>query len=284
LRSTGRAEGPRRGFCVVGDENGAVDPASPPPKLAYAVYLDAIGENVAALTAVLSQAAAHTRVPGCPEWSVGQLGAHAGDFAAFYSHLVCDTTGAARPPWPNTWRHGGSAPLNGQPAASYFDDRAQFLLSLLRATSPDAEVPTWNDEDRTAHFVSRRSAHEFAVHRVDAQLALGEPHPIDAELAADGIEEIFTMLDKLDMFDGSGEDGPGGTLHLRPEDAPREWAILSKGHAIEIRREPAAADLALAGTTSDLELLLYGRPTVGRVDRFGDPSVLDAWYQTFRFT
>jgi hypothetical protein len=34
---------------------------------------------------------------------------------------------------------------------------------------------------------------------------------------------------------------------------------------------------------SDLELLLYGRPTLGPVERFGDDTVLDGWYRTFHF-
>jgi uncharacterized protein (TIGR03083 family) len=261
-----------------------VDPAAPPPKLAYGAYLRAIGEDVAALTDVLVQAPPDTRVPGCPDWSLSELGAHAGDFAAFYSHLVCDTTGAARPPWPNTWRHGAAAPLDGRPAAAYFHDRAQFLLSLLRTTAPDAEVRTWNAEDQTAHFVARRAAHELAVHRVDAQLAVGEPHPIDAEVAADGIEEIFTMLDKLDLFEPGGQDTPRGRLQLVPDDVTRQWTILMAGRATEVRREATAADLELAGTACDLELLLYGRPTLGTVGRTGDHAVLDAWYRAFTFT
>jgi hypothetical protein len=34
---------------------------------------------------------------------------------------------------------------------------------------------------------------------------------------------------------------------------------------------------------SDLELLLYRRPTLGEVERFGDAGVLDAWYREFSF-
>src|SRR5947207_6044239 len=93
------------------------------------VLTGSAGANVASLTAVLSATPADRRVPSCPEWSLGELGAHSGDFAAFYAHAICDGTGATRPPWANTWRAGTASPLNGAAPADYFGDRAQFLLS-----------------------------------------------------------------------------------------------------------------------------------------------------------
>ena len=47
---------------------------------------------------------------------------------------------------------------------------------------------------------------------------------------------------------------------------------------------PAAqGTLALRGAVSDLELLLYDRPPIGPVERFGQEAVLDAWYRAFHF-
>lgn len=255
-----------------------------PPKLAYDVYLDAIALNVATLTQVLGAAPADVAVPSCPGWSLADLGAHAGDFAAYYSHRVCDTTGATRPPWPNTWKHGSAAPLNGETPAAYFDDRAQFLLTLLRATPADAEVRTWNKEDQSAHFVARRSTHEFAVHRVDAELARGTPQPIDAAIAVDGIEEIFTMLDSLDAFKPNRGGASGEILHIHARDAGKHWLIALEATLVKVTDRPATADLTLSGAASDLELLLYGRPTVGNVERAGSDAVIDMWYRTFTFT
>jgi hypothetical protein len=33
-------------------------------------------------------------------------------------------------------------------------------------------------------------AHETAVHRIDGELAIGTPTPVDAELAVDGVDEV----------------------------------------------------------------------------------------------
>jgi len=259
---------------------------SPPAKLPYRTYLDALEANVATLTDVLLVTPADVEVPSCPGWSLGDLAAHAGDFAAFYSNTVSDSTGKARPPWPNTWRASSASPLNGATPATYFGERARYLVSLLRSTAADAHVRTWAKDDQTAHFVARRAAHELAMHRVDAQLAGGDPQPIDAQLAADGIEEIFIVLRARSQQVGSvGHDaaGTGKTIHLRPTDQPTSWTISLHPTTVAVRRQAAAADLTVTATTSDLELVLYARPPVGTVNYLGDPIVLDTWYRAFSF-
>jgi hypothetical protein len=122
-------------------------------------------------------------------------------------------------------------------------------------------------------------AHETAVHRFDAQMAIDKAQPIEAALAADGIEEIFAMAGAAPDRMGQGE---GQTLHLHSNEG-NEWLIAMNPDGLDVRREHAKGDLALRGAVSDIELLLYGRPPIGEVERFGDESVLDAWYQVFKF-
>ena len=50
-----------------------------------------------------------------------------------------------------------------------------------------------------------------------------------------------------------------------------------------IQHETDVADLTLVGSASDLALLLFERPTIGTVQRDGDPGALEAWYREFRF-
>ena len=52
--------------------------------------------------------------------------------------------------------------------------------------------------------------------------------------------------------------------------------VLSHEHA-------DAADLTVQASTSDLEVLLYQRPTLGPVQQEGNPAILDAWYEAFTF-
>jgi hypothetical protein len=122
-------------------------------------------------------------------------------------------------------------------------------------------------------------AHETAVHRFDAQMAIGKPEPIDPPaLAADGIEEIFVMVG---AWPDSGR-GNGETLHLHSAEG-NEWLITMNPDGLDVRREHAKGDLALKGAVSDLELLLYDRPPIGEVERFGDDGVLDGWKRVFKF-
>ena len=72
-------------------------------------------------------------------------------------------------------------------------------------------------------------------------------------------------------------------MHLHGTDAENEWLIAMTPDGLDVRREHAKGDLALRGAVSDLELVLYDRPPIGDVERFGDESVLDAWYRVFKF-
>lgn len=257
-----------------------MEPTPAPAKLPYSAYLDQIEADVESFVSVLKASSPDTSVPSCPEWSLADLASHAGDFAAFYSHAICDSTGASRPPWPNTWRHAAASPLHGEAPAGYLSDRAEFLLSLLRATEPGAAVRTWATDDQTAHFIARRSAHELSVHRFDAQLAGGRPRPIEAELAADAIEEMFVMLNYLRLGDGAPTRQ---TLQIRTTEQDKTWLIVLGAGLVQVRRKPGPAELTVTGSASDLELLLYGRPTATEPELTGDPAVLNSWYRTFAF-
>ena len=50
------------------------------------------------------------------------------------------------------------------------------------------------DGRQTSGFWARRMAVETAVHRYDAQLAAGDPQPVERMLAADGVDEYLDVL------------------------------------------------------------------------------------------
>jgi hypothetical protein len=134
-------------------------------------------------------------------------------------------------------------------------------------------------DDQTAGFVARRCAHELAIHRFDVQMARGSAQPIDAELAADGIEEIFVMVNARPMERG----GNGETLHLHGTDRGDEWMITIEPDRVSVTHEHGKGDLAVRAAVSDLELSLYARPTLGDVQMFGDEAVLEVWKGAFTF-
>jgi hypothetical protein len=143
---------------------------------------------------------------------------------------------------------------------------------------------TWFEPDQSAGFIARRVANELAVHRYDAQSARGTCTPVDAALAVDGIEEVFDALVTRRKRTGRAA---GQTLHLHGTDegldGAAEWLVTLHADRVEVDRAHAKGDLALRGPVSDLELLLYRRPPLGEVQRFGDDAVLDLWYGEFIF-
>jgi uncharacterized protein (TIGR03083 family) len=212
------------------------------------------------------------RVPTCPDWTLADLTKHLGEFAGFWTHVLCEGTGTAKTPYTD--------PPSGSALAPWFEEVSPHLVARLRATPPDTEVWTWKKDDQSARFVARRCANELAVHRFDAQTARETAKPIEAALAADGIDEIFVMIEAVPEPSGKAS---GETLHLHATDSGDEWLLTLHGDRVEVDRRHAKADLALRGAVSDLELVLYQRPPVADVERLGDEGVLDVWYREFTF-
>jgi uncharacterized protein (TIGR03083 family) len=237
----------------------------------YQEHVAAAEVAAAALASALRDGSPDARVPTCPDWSLADLAEHVGNFSGLWAHVLCEGTGRPKTPFPDI--------PDGAARAGWFEDQAGHLMSELRATPPDTTVWTWDPENDKAIFAARRSTHELTVHRFDAQLgARGAADPIEPDVAADGIEEIFVMVR---AWAGPGR-GDGETLHLHSTEG-HEWLIAMTPDGLEIERAHGKGDLALRGAVSDLELVLLQRPPLGQVERIGDESVLDVWHRVFTF-
>jgi uncharacterized protein (TIGR03083 family) len=235
----------------------------------YAAHVEAVERETSAFTRALMRAEADAQVPTCPDWTVRDLAKHLGGVQGFWTHVLAEGTGRPKPQFDEE---------PGPAAGLWVVQIGGLLGNELKAATADTPAWTWDPSDQSAGFIARRMAHETAVHRFDAQMAIAKPQPIEPALAADGIEEIFVMVD---AWPESGR-GEGQTLHLHSSEG-NEWLIAMNPDGLEVRREHAKGDLALRGAVSDIELLLYDRPPIGEVERLGDESVLDAWHQVFKF-
>lgn len=103
-------------------------------------------------------------------------------------------------------------------------------------------------------------AHETAVHRVDAERAAGEASPIDATLAADGIDELLSVL-----LSARGDyDGPAGFFGIGETDTGRAWAVRldpPRAELVAPSRVPKRAQPIeqLVGGAGEILLILWGR-------------------------
>ncbi len=244
----------------------------------YTSLVESVNVEGRTLAVALDDAASDDLIPTCEGWKIADLAVHVGQFCGFWSHVLCEGTGRPKTPFPE--------PPGGDQLGTWVATLVGYLVGELDATPPGTEVWTWFDADRTAGFVSRRCAHELAVHRYDAQSTSRACTPIASDLAEDGINEVLDVL--VTSRDRSGR-GTGRTMALRGTDIGASWIVAIGHDRIAVERRPleggapGATDVVVSGTASDLELTLYHRPTLSPVDVHGDYTVLEEWHREFTF-
>jgi uncharacterized protein (TIGR03083 family) len=231
----------------------------------HAALVDAVREEGATLVAALeSVPSMDTIVPTCQDWTVSDLAVHVGAFCGFWTHVLCEGTGHPLTPYPD--------PPDGADLIPWLRGLHAHLVGELGATPPATEVWTWFAADHTAGFVARRCAHELAVHRYDAQAALGSIQPIRSELAVDGIDEILDAL--VTTRDRTG-DGSGRTLALRCTDADAAWQVTLRENRIDVERNGDGAEPAPSSSSECLAFGCLFRPA-GRQPEDGEERVRPA--------
>jgi uncharacterized protein (TIGR03083 family) len=234
-------------------------------------YLESLARDSTLLADAAEAAGPAADVPTCPGWNVEDLVRHcaSGDL---WARTIVETGNRASHDLPD------DAPT-GAALVPYFRDGARALVQSLAATDPAASVWTFAASDRTARFWYRRRAQETSVHRYDAQTAAGEPAPIEAELAVDGIDEFLTVFVPR-MADKVAIDGE--TLHFHCTDVDGEWLVARDGDDVRVTREHAKGDVAARGSASDLLLFIWGRGSASRLEVFGDAAALDRFSQAVK--
>jgi uncharacterized protein (TIGR03083 family) len=227
-------------------------------------YLSSLRAD-AALLATAARRDRAAAVPSCPGWSVTDVVEHV---AVVYEHKVaCMRLGHAPDPWPP-----GIPP--GDPVDRLETALAELIDELV-ARGPAAPAYTWHEPDQTVGFWYRRMAQETAVHRVDVQLALGAPGPIDADIASDGIDELLDV-----MLAGDWSDLPQPerrtVVALDPGDGTR--VVVLEPDQVRIDRSGAAgpSDAALGGRPDDLLLWGWHRRDLAGLASTGDPAAIAA--------
>jgi hypothetical protein len=112
-------------------------------------------------------------------------------------------------------------------------------------------------------------AHETAVHRVDAELALETPNPtVDPELAVDGIDEILDLMLAGDWSDDPHQASAGQRIEIASPG--RSWLVALEPAEVTVSRERGRWDARIEGDPSSVLLWLWGRAPDERIERSGD--------------
>jgi uncharacterized protein (TIGR03083 family) len=260
-------------------------------------YVGHFEREAAAFEAAARRAAgsrAAPAVPSCPEWVVTDLVLHLGMVHRLVARLVGERM--QQPPargdrswlglageWAG-WLPPGRAPRQDPVPAGlldWFGAGAAQLAECFRAAEPGERVWTWSP-DHSVGFWQRMQAIEAAVHRWDAENAVGTAGPLDAAFAVDAIGQAFEVLAPIRRAMAQAPPGQGERFAFRRTDGPETWAVRFDGEAVRLgeddSQDDGGAGVQISGTASDLALFLWRRPVTGRLDVRGESSLLERYF------
>jgi uncharacterized protein (TIGR03083 family) len=216
--------------------------------------LDAIRHESDAFWTALEVGPLTATVRACPGWTLVDLGRHIAEVHSFWATIVAD-----RVTDPKTVVD--PAPPTDDELIAYGRAQAAALLDALRETDPATPVWTWAPQKDVA-FVRRHQIGEAALHRWDAQQAIGRvPDPIEQWAAADGIDEFLTFSAPQLKEDA---EPVGGSVELRLTDGSDTWTIDG---------EESGAHAVIEGSASAVLLVLNRRLPLSAINVSGDPGV-----------
>jgi uncharacterized protein (TIGR03083 family) len=230
----------------------------------YGDYISALRSNGNAAAQAARDMPMETTVPSCPEWTLRDLAHHLG------SHHRWVAGNLDQPPDGKAFKRRAEPPADDA-IPDWLEAGAEMLATKLATTDPAKPCWTWVPFDDSVGFWARRTAHETAMHRWDAQNADGEADAVEPELAADGVDEYLGILGAF-----RGRRFPeAGSIHLHSTDTPGEWLVRLDADGIQLTREHAKGDVAVRGPASDVLLVLMGRKTMVAVDVFGEAPLFE---------
>lgn len=262
------------------------DTAAPEPpdachRLNYETYVEAVGAETRRLAGMVEGADLTVTVPTCPEWNLEELLRHLAEAHRWFATLVEQrSTRMLEVEVP--------APESGAAYPAWLVEGAEMMESAFRGADPETPVWSWSGDDH-AWFWPRRALHETAVHRVDAELALGKRTLSEYWYGADAIDEFFGIIPAVQEHNGvaAGQERPG-VLALSATDSDVHWHIALGPDGFTTRHaavdEPA--DSVLAGPAGELALVLNRRLSLenghSRV-LTGDRQPWERWLDTLVF-
>ena len=257
-------------------------------------YVAHFQREAAALEAAARQAAGGETapaVPSCPGWVVTDLILHLGMVHRWVGRVISERM-QEPPPWGgdpswlglaeewNGWLPPGRAPGESPVPAGlldWFGAGAADLEEQFRAAEPGEPVWTWSP-DHSVGFWQRMQAIEAAVHRWDAENAVGTARPLDADLAADAVGQTFEFMAPMRRAVAKAPPGQGERFLLRRTDGPQTWAVQFDGDTVMLGATGDQHDIHISGTASDLALFLWQRKVAGRLEVEGDASLLSGYF------
>ncbi len=223
-------------------------------------YTDAVASDTAALAEAV--ATDPTAAVACyDDWDLVDLARHVGTIQRWVAGIV-GMRATERPPWPEV----GDVADGDLP--QWLSRGAAALVQALDAADPDGEVWTFSPAGSTQAFWQRRMALESAIHRWDADDALGRETTIDEDLAAEGVEEALHVYLEP-RLEGRDVGGDGQRVAFVPTDSDG-WTLVLGPEGVEVTAGSGDADAVVSGPASEVWLLLMCRRELDALEVTGD--------------
>lgn len=251
-------------------------------------YLAHIRHESTRFASCLGRADPAARVPACPDWNASDLLWHLTEVQLFWATIVRDrldypeAADAQKP----------ERPTDTSGALALFAQATNALLDALEQAPEDAAVWTWSPQ-QTAGFVRRWQATEALIHRVDAEIVLGERTPIDADLATDGIDAVVRfqygyrpdwaataatgLVGAIETTD-TGASLPLELVHFEGT-SPNTGKHYDEDIAVVPDGPVANPAFTVRGPAAELETWLFGRDSRGSFETTGDAAALARFEQ-----
>jgi uncharacterized protein (TIGR03083 family) len=233
-------------------------------------YLEVIRTEAAALASAGRQGLTEP-VATCPGWSVQDLIAHTGAVHGWVTAKLEDVPGL-------TVHRGGWSPPPPDDGdwAAWLEAIAGRLVDALAAADPGRTLDTWAGVQPVA-FWHRRMAQETTVHRWDGEAAVSQASPIAADVAVDGIDELFSLFLPLRVDRRALAADPPWVMALETLDGGAAWRLELEPVGVSIVDSGGESDLAVQGTASDLLLWLWNRRGADDLTLHGDAALAERW-------
>ena len=231
------------------------------------------GRGLAASAAV---AGLDAPVPTCPGWTVRDLVTHQGQVHRWARSYIA--TGRPTPPGPDDSL--AETPPDDE-LLDWFRTGHEALVASVRDAPDDLACWSFLPAPSPRAFWARRQAHETTIHRVDAGSAAGTTPDLDANLAADGIDELLHGF--FARPGGKLVADPARTLTVTATDTGHAWTMtIGPDRRTTTSAADPRADCTLSGAAADLYLLLWNRGGRDGIHVGGDATLLDLWQENAR--
>ncbi|MEU8636155.1 maleylpyruvate isomerase family mycothiol-dependent enzyme [Amycolatopsis sp. NPDC048633] len=225
--------------------------------------------------AVAAAPSLEVQVPTCPEWTLFDLVRHLGEGRRAWVATIAagpDATAKSAPP------AEPAPPREREALLTWSEASTRDLLDALREAGPERGCWAWwgkSQSPLTCAAVARRQLHEIAVHTYDAQVTVGAPQPLPAEVALDGVEEFLSTFCTTTV---AWPHEPATADYHATEG--RSWRNSLSADGARAARLPTPADekpadASARGTAHELVLAFYGRIPLDSLELDGDRNLFD---------